>query len=137
MPPLFNQTQKIPEPELLDILASKAPQNHKAIIIEQGFDPQTATIQEFVEISECAETKEALGNLHTKSTREDYYDSDDSERGRQNKKPKKTRRELSSSQRQAYFCKHHGPNPTHHSETCKVLLNEKSSKLSWKKPDNK
>jgi hypothetical protein len=44
MPPLFNATQKIEDQELLNILASKAPQSHKAIMIEHGFDPQTATV---------------------------------------------------------------------------------------------
>ncbi len=70
LPPLFNSTQKIPETELLDILASKAPTRHKAIMIEHGFDPQTASIEEFVEISERAETKEAL---ESKSGTEKQY----------------------------------------------------------------
>ena len=136
MPPLFDPNQKIPATELLDILASKAPQAHKAIMIEQGFDPQTATIQEFVEISERAETKEALTqNKQARFSAEDSDSEDSQKKSRRNKKLRKNRKE--SSPRQSYFCKHHGPNPTHDSETCKVLLNETSGKPSWKKPDRK
>ena len=58
MPPLFDAAQQVPESELLDILASKAPQSHKALMrTEQGFDLQNATIQEFIEIGKCCKTK--------------------------------------------------------------------------------
>jgi hypothetical protein len=63
VPPLFNAMQKKENGELLNILASKVQQSHKAITIEHKFDPQTATIQEVVEIRERAETEE---NLETK-----------------------------------------------------------------------
>jgi hypothetical protein len=42
---------------------------------DHGFDPQTATTAEFVEICERAETKEALQNRDKKSHDSDYYDS--------------------------------------------------------------
>ena len=57
LPPLYDASQKIADQELLDILASKAPTSHKAMMIEHGFDPQSATLQQFVEFSERAETK--------------------------------------------------------------------------------
>lgn len=137
MPPLFDHIQKIPSPELLDILASKAPQSHKAMMIEQGFDPQTATIKEFVEISERAETKEALGKTERKSEDSDSDDSHKASRREKSKRKKNSSRESSHSKRQEFFCKHHGPNPTHDSKTCKVLLNEDSGKSSWKTRDTK
>jgi hypothetical protein len=119
LPPLFHKSQKIPTSELLVILASKVPQVHKAIMIEQGFEPQMATIQQFVKISERAKTKEALSqSKQVKSIGSDSNSNDeehDTSR-RKDKKSKKARKESSYTKRQKHFCKHHGPSPT--------LLNE-------------
>jgi hypothetical protein len=48
-------------------------------------------------------------------------------RKKENKKEYRKRKE--------HFYKHHGPNPTHDSDTCKVLLNKNQDKPAWK--DNK
>ena len=75
LPPSFNASQKIPDSNM-DILASNAPKSHKELMItDQGLDPQTATIDHFMEICERAETKEALqsnndplGDINNKMT---------------------------------------------------------------------
>jgi hypothetical protein len=77
LPTLFDATQKIPETKLLNILASKAPTRHKAIMIKDGFYPQTATIEAFVEISKKAETKDALESK-SQTEKKYSYASDDS-----------------------------------------------------------
>jgi len=136
MPPLFDATQKLEQKELLDILASKAPQPHKAIMIEHGFDPQTATIQEFVEISERAETKEALENKRKTK----YYDDSTSDESR-DKKPSRSKKSRSKHEtpreRKEFFCKQHGANSTHDSRDCKVLNNAggRDERPNWKQPD--
>ena len=40
LPPLFEDSQVIEESELFDFLANKAPKSHKAILINQGFNPE-------------------------------------------------------------------------------------------------
>ena len=140
MPPLFATTQKLEEKELLDILASKAPQAHKAIMIDHGFDPQTATIQEFIEISERAETKEALENKRKPK----YYDSaSDESRNKKSSRSSKSRKRHETKyaaprERKEFFCKEHGANSTHNSRDCKVLNNpgDRDQKPNWKKPDH-
>ena len=139
MPPLFDATQKLEERELLDILASKAPQPHKAIMIDHGFDPQTATIQEFIEISERAETKEALENKRKPK----YYESaSDDSRDKKPSRLAKSRKKHETKyaaprERKEFFCKEHGANSTHNSRDCKVLNNpsDRDSKPNWKQPD--
>jgi hypothetical protein len=92
LPPLFHESQKIPASKLLDILASKAPQAHKAIMIEQGFNPQMATIQQFVEISKRAKTKEALGQSKQVKSLDSDSNSDDKEHDRSHHKDKKSKK---------------------------------------------
>jgi len=60
LPPNFNAAQKVPDTDIMDILTSKAPKAHKELMTDHGFDPQTESIDRFVEICERAETKEAL-----------------------------------------------------------------------------
>ena len=48
MPPLFDENQKLDESELVDSLANKAPRSHKAILISQGFNPETGELATFV-----------------------------------------------------------------------------------------
>ena len=68
LPPAFSEAQKIPAADMMDILASKAPKAHKELMTDHGFDPQTATQEQFVEICERAETKEQLFKGKSKKT---------------------------------------------------------------------
>ena len=56
LPPLFDESQVLEESELVDFLANKAPKSHKAMLINQGFNPETSTIATFVKHCERAET---------------------------------------------------------------------------------
>ena len=39
LPPLFQDSQKLDESELVNYIANKAPRSHKAMLIAQGFNP--------------------------------------------------------------------------------------------------
>jgi hypothetical protein len=135
LPPAFDDLQKVSDTDMMDILASKAPKGHKELMTHHGFDRQTATTVEFVEICERAKTKEAL------QTRKHSHDSDDdSSNDEEVQRPKKPRKKAKTSshhnsrERSEFYCKEHGPNPTHNTSTCKVLLNH-GGKDNWKKKD--
>ncbi len=136
LPPAFEALQRVSETDMMDILASKAPKSHKELMTDHGFDPQTATTAEFVEICERAETKEALQSRDKQDPGSDGDSSDNEEhRPRKPKKKARTSSSYKSKERFEFYCKEHGPNPTHNSATCKVLINQEK-KSSWKKKDN-
>jgi hypothetical protein len=116
MPPDFDDDQKLAEKDILDIMASKAPQSHKDLLTEHGFIAQTSTVDQFVEFCERAEAKEAKRKPTSES---DYEDSD---RERQQKKAKKKPKPRV---RTEFYCKEHGPNHSHNSKDCKILLDPK------------
>ena len=63
MPPLFEDSQVLDESELVDSLANKAPRSHKAMLINQCFNPETATLETFVEHCERAETTDDIAGV--------------------------------------------------------------------------
>ena len=60
LPPLFKDSQMLDEFELLNSLTSKAPRSHKAMLIDQGFNPETATLETFVNHCERTETTDDI-----------------------------------------------------------------------------
>ena len=60
MPPNFDDTQKLTETELVDIVADRAPKTHKKELVSDGFNPETATLDEFIETCERAKTNEVI-----------------------------------------------------------------------------
>jgi hypothetical protein len=134
LPPAFEDLQKVLDTDMLDVLASKAPKGHKELMTDHGFDPQTATTGEFAEICERAETKEALRTCDRKSHDSDDDSSDDEVQ--HSKKPRKKAKTSchNSRERSEFHCKEHGPDLTHNTSTCKVLLNG-GGKDNWKKKD--
>ena len=60
LPPLFEDIQMLDEYELVDSLANKAPKTHKVMMISQGFNPETADLETFVEHCERAETTDNI-----------------------------------------------------------------------------
>ena len=76
MPPLFNHNRQIDESELVDSLANKAPRRHKAVLISQGFNPETVDIATFVEHRERSKTTD---NIATAKFSASYEDSDTTE----------------------------------------------------------
>ena len=61
LPPLFEKYQILDESELVNSLANKAPRTHKAMLIYQGFNPETANLETFFEHCERAETTRPAG----------------------------------------------------------------------------
>ena len=49
MPPMFDNNQQLDKSKLVDYLANKAPRSHKAMLISQGFNPETGDPATFVE----------------------------------------------------------------------------------------
>ena len=58
--PLFDESQVLEESELVDFLANKAPKSHKAMLINQGFNPGASTLATFFEHCERAETTDDI-----------------------------------------------------------------------------
>jgi hypothetical protein len=114
IPPAFNAGQNIPRLDLMGILASKAPKSQKELMMDHGFDPQAATTEEFIEICEGAET---LKNSKKTQFKLDD-DSSDDERHKQKQSKKKLK---ATTTRAPFFCKLHGPNPSHNTSQYKVL----------------
>jgi hypothetical protein len=127
LPPNFNARQKIPDTDIMDIMALKAPSSHKELMTDHGFDPQMATLEELVEICERQETKEAIRKRPVYTS-----DSDSSVEAPRHKK-KKYQKNPKPDKRQDFCCKEHGPNPTHDTIDCKVLNGRK--KKDWKDKD--
>ena len=69
LPPLFEDSQMLDESELVDSLAKKAPRSHKAMLIAQGFNSETATLETFVENCERAETNDNISGARLPLTR--------------------------------------------------------------------
>ena len=60
MPPLFQDSPQLEESELVDSLSNKAPRSHKAMLISQGFNPETGYLETFVEHCERVETMDNI-----------------------------------------------------------------------------
>jgi hypothetical protein len=87
LPRDFNDAQKLSTKDIMEVLATKAPKEHKNLMIEQGFNPETSTIEEFVEISERAETKKTI---HEERKR--CFDSKDMSSSDEDSPPSKKRK---------------------------------------------
>ena len=116
LPPLFEDSQKIDKYELVDSLANKAPRTHKAMLITQGFNPETADIETFVEHCKRAETTDNISGAKFAASDED---SEPRRKKRLKSKDKhgKKRQKRSS---KLYFSLY-GENTSHTSRECNVL----------------
>ena len=86
MPPLFNNNQQLDESKLVDYLANKAPRIQKAMLISQGFNPETGYLVTFVEHCEQAET---TNNIAVASFSASDEDSETNKHRNRSKKFKK------------------------------------------------
>ena len=71
LPPLFEDSQKLDESELVDSLANKAPRSHKSMLTSQGFNTETETLETFVEHCERAETTDDIAGAKFAASDED------------------------------------------------------------------
>ena len=82
MSPLFNENRQLDESKLVDYLATKAPRSHKAMMISQGFNPETVYLATFSEHCERDETTDNIAMAK-------FYVSDKDNDSKKNKKRSK------------------------------------------------
>ena len=82
MPPLFHDNPQLDKSELVDSLANKSPRSYKAMLIYQGFNPDTGDLKTFVEHFERAETTDNIDGAKFSASGED------SDNKRKKKRPK-------------------------------------------------
>ena len=133
LPPLFEDSQMLDESKLVDSLANNAPITHKAMLISQGFNPETANLETFVEHCERAETTDDIAGAKFAASDEDSKPS--------NKKRTKSKDDHGKKRKKRstkMYCSLHRDNTSHTSRKCNVLKskgkeNPKFSKRDFKK----
>ena len=133
MPPLFQESQQLDESELVDSLAKKAPRIHKAMLIYQGFNPETGDLETFLEHCERAETMDSI-------TGAKFSASDkDSDTKRRKKRLKSKGQDENGKKRQKQHSKLyfslHGENTSHTTRECNVLKAKGKEKPKLSKKD--
>ena len=116
LPPLFEDSKMLDESELVDPLANKAPITHKAMLISQGFNPETANLETFVEHCERAETTDDIAGAKFAASNEDSEPRKKKRtksKGDHGKKRKKRSTKM--------YCSLHGENTNHTSRECNFL----------------
>ena len=108
LPPLFEDSQVLDESEMVDSLANKAPRSHKAMLINQGFNPETETLETFVEHCERAETTDDIAGAKFAASNKDIEP--------RNKKRTKTKNDQCKKHIKCstkMYCSLHGDNTSH------------------------
>ena len=109
LPPNFNNAQKIPNDELVDILLFGTPKSWQREMDRQGFDPLTHTAQQVIDFMERIEMTED-------------FDSDKKTATVTKKNGKKnTNSTNQSAEGGSKYCMMHGKNTTHDTSECKTL----------------
>ena len=117
-PPLFEDSQMLDESELVDFLANKAPMTHKAMLIAQGFNPESADLETFVEHCERAETTDNISGAKSSASDED------SELRKKNCTKSKDKDKHGKKFQKRFtklYCSLHGEKNSHTSRECNVL----------------
>ena len=136
LPPLFQESQRLNQSELVHSLANKAPRGHNAMLISQGFKPETRDLATFVEHCERAETTDNIARAKFAASDED------SETKRKKKCLKSKGQDDHGKKRQRQhlklYCSLHGENTSHTTRECNVLKvkdkeNPKFSKKDYKR----
>ena len=129
LPPLFDESQVLEESELVDFLANKAPKSHKAMLINQGFNPETSTLETFVEHCERAETTDDISGAN-------FAASDKESNPRRKKRKTKSDRGKKRIKRSTkMYCSLHGENTSHNSKDWKTLKAKGKAKPKFSKKD--
>ena len=132
MPPLFDDSQVLEESELVNFLANKAPKSHKAMLINKGFNPETSTLDTFVEHCERAETIDDISGAK--------FAASDEESEPSRKKRTKTKSDGGNKGIKRYtkmYCSLHGENTSHNSKDCNTLKAKGKAKTKLSKKDFK
>ena len=116
LPPLFDESQVLEESELVDFLANKAPKYHKAMLINQGFNPETSTLETFVEHCERAETTDDIAGTKFAAS-----DEDSEPRRKKRTKTKNDHGKKRIKRSTKMYCSLHGDNTSHTSQSRELV----------------
>jgi hypothetical protein len=131
LPPLFNNSQKIPASEFLHAVHQNVAKPYRDIIKFHGFKLSDGIVKDYIEMCERANLEESDG-----------YSSDNAYDKKKAKKKKRKnasrpdeRKKKSSAKKESddapFYCSHHGWNDTHTTKKCYTLQNlEKKKKKS-------
>ena len=108
LPPLFDEYKVLEDSELVDFLANKAPKSHKAMLISQGFNPETSSLATFVEHCKRAETTDAIASAKFLAS-----DEESEPRSKKRSKTKSDRGKKRLKRSTKIYCSHHGENTSH------------------------
>ena len=96
------------ESELVDSLANKLPRTHKAMLISQGFNPETPDLETFVEHCERAETTDDIAGAKFAASGEDSEP-----RKKKRTKSKDDHGKKRKKRSTKLYCSLHGENTSH------------------------
>ena len=108
LPPLFEDSQMLDESELVNSISNKAPRTQKAMLISQGFNPESANLETFVEHCERAETTDGIYGAKFAASDKD---SETIKKNRVKSKNKHGKKRKKSSTK--LHCSLHGENTSH------------------------
>ena len=132
MPPLFDESQVLEESELFDFLTNKAPKPHKAMLISQGFNPETSSLETFVEHCERAETTDVIVVAKIVAS-----DEESEPRSKNRSKTKSDRGKKRLKRSTKMYCSHHGENTSHTTKECNTLKAKGKAKPKFSKKNFK
>ena len=117
---------------MVDFLANKAPKSHKAMLINQGFNPETSTLETFVEHCKRAETTDDIAGVRFAASDEDIKPRREKRTKTKNDHGKKRIKRSTN-----MYCSLHGDNTSHNSKDCNVLKSKGKDKPKFPKRDFK
>ena len=120
------------ESELSNSLANKAPRYHKAMLISQGFNPETANLETFVEHCKRAETTDDIARAMFAASNEDSEPKKEKRTKSKDDRGKKLKKRSTK-----MYCSLHGENTSHTSRECNVLKSKGKEKPKCSKRDFK
>ena len=120
---------------MVDSLPNKAPRIHKAMLISQGFNPETVDLETFVEHCERAETTNII-------TRKKFAASDEDSNTKKKKKRPKFKEQDENSKKlhkkqSSLYCYLHGENRSHTTRERKVSKARTEDKHNYSRKEYK
>ena len=109
MPPLFDENQQLDESKLGDSCDNKYPRSHKAMLISQGFNPETGYLITSVEHCTQAETTDNITVAKCSASEEDS-DTKRNKKRSKNFKEREDNDKKHSKKISSLYCSLHGEN---------------------------
>ena len=117
LPPAFDQTQRLSEEEMIDIVLFGTPRSWQNEMDRQGFDPMTKTLAEVIDFMENIEATEERSENKPKS-------NDNKSKQKDTKKSKKGSSDNgnnNNTNKTKFYCTEHGENWSHDTKDCRTL----------------